>query len=179
MICKACGKENPLRADYCHACGHPFSKEEQQEAYDATVYGKIDKVREAKEWITLDKITSHPVFRVLVIAGIILLGWFSHSNQGSVMKLLESDEYTIAYNETLKEYYLYSDLDSVHVQLYLPGKPKGIRITELNADGSEGTVREYRPDEQPVLLRKTPFYKISGIYEDAQQEILVGVYETE
>ena len=73
MKCRNCGKENLLKAHYCHNCGHPFSDEERQAAYDSTIWGKLDKLKKMKEFITLEAITSHPVFRALFLALLIII----------------------------------------------------------------------------------------------------------
>lgn len=179
MICAKCGKDNLIKADYCCHCGHAFTAEEKKKAYDQTIYGKLDRLDEAKGWITLGKITGNFFFRLLVLAGIAWIGFFSHSNQGSEMKLLESDEYVIDFNTQRKEYYLYTDLDQIHLKLYLPGKPEGIRVSELDEAGNEIRTEEFDTDTEPVLVKETEFYRISGLYEgDSELQILTCVYDT-
>ena len=118
--------------------------------------------------------------RLLVLAGIALLGFMSHSNQGTEMRLLESDEYVIDWNTQLREYYLYTDLDQVHLKLYLPGKPEGIRVAELDEAGNELFSEEYGTEEEPVLAKETVMYRISGLYEDGKEtQLPVFVYDTD
>ena len=179
MICKNCGKENLIKADYCACCGHPFTKEEQAEAYGKTIYGKMDRFAEMKSWLTLKKITGNFFVRLLILLCIAAAGFLSHTNQGSEMKLLESDEYVIDWNKRSGEYYLYSDLDEIHLKLYLPGQPEGISVTALDEEGNEMHTETYGIDAEPLLLKDTSFYRISGIYENGETQILAGLYDTE
>lgn len=179
MICSKCGKDNLIRANYCAGCGHPFTEAEKKQAYNQTIYGKIDRLKELKGWVTLSKFTGNFFVRLLVLAGIAWIGFFSHSNQGTEMKLLESSEYVIDWNTAKQEYYLYTNLDQVHLRLYLPGKPEGIRVTELDEDGKEVRSEEYDVNTEPVLVKETPFYRISGLYEDEKElQIQACVYDS-
>ena len=92
MKCTKCGQENLLKAQFCSSCGYRFSDEERQAAYDATVWGKLDKISEAKDWITLNKITGNKFFRIAVLVLIILWGIMSGGNRGDKMMILESDD---------------------------------------------------------------------------------------
>lgn len=180
MKCKQCGHENLIKAKYCSSCGHAFTEEERQKTYNATIYGKINLMKKAKSWITLSAITSHPVFRILVLAGIIFFGFFSVTNQGTKMKLLQSDEYEIVYNKTRNEYYLFTDLDSVHLQIYLPGEPEGIRVDVLADNGTAADTKEYEVTEAPVLEKKLSYYLISGLYENGkEQQMRIGVFDAD
>lgn len=179
MICPACGKDNLIKADYCASCGHAFTEQEKAEAYSRTIYGKLDRFEEARSWLTLKKITGNLVFRIAVLACIALAGILSHTNQGTEMKLLESEEYVIDWNKERNEYYLYSDLDEVHLKLYLPGQPEAVGVTELDEEGKELHTEVYSVEDLPVLRKDTAFYRISGIYGNGETQILAGVYDTE
>lgn len=120
MKCKNCGKENLIKAHYCYGCGHPFTEKERQSAYDSTLWGKLDKLKKAKQIVTLEAVTSHPVFRVLFLALLIIIGVLTGTNKGSVMRPLESDAYAVAYDRKQNEYYLFSEEEEVAVPLYLP-----------------------------------------------------------
>ena len=177
MKCKNCGKENLIQAHYCVSCGHPFGEEERQAAYNDTIWGKLDQLKEAKEIVTLEAITSHPVFRVMFLALLIIIGILTNTNKGSVMRPLESEEYTVGYNQKLEEYYLFTEKDSVAVPLYLPGKPEKVRIS---ADKEEENVftREYALNESPVLTKDpSVVYTVYGVYEGKEEKITVLLYD--
>lgn len=179
MKCTACGHENLIKADYCAQCGQKFTEEEKQKAYNATFFGKLDKAENAWKMLNLSAITSNPVFRVLVLAGIIFFGFFSGTNRGSHMELLENDQCTIAYNTKLDEYYLFTDRESVSLPLYLPGKPEGVRVETLDSEGNAVHTEEYEPDEIPVLSKETPHYRVSGIYENGGESMILRLYDAD
>ncbi len=177
MKCKNCGKENLIKAQYCHNCGHPFTREERQSVYDSTVWSKLDKLKKAKEFITLETFTSHPVFRILFLALLILIGVLTNTNKGTVMRPLESDEYTVGYNQELEEYYLFTEKDSVAVPLYLPGKPEKVRISADKEDNHVFT-REYNLSESPVLTKDSSVvYTVYGVYEGKEEKITVLLFD--
>ncbi|MCR5372537.1 MAG: zinc ribbon domain-containing protein [Solobacterium sp.] len=179
MICSKCGTNNLIKADYCSSCGHAFTEQEKAGAYRETIYGKLDRLEEAQSWLTLKKITGNLFFRIAVLALIALAGILSHTNQGTKMKLLESEEYAIDWNRERNEYYLYSDLDEIRLKLYLPGTPEVLSVTALDDEGNEMHTETYSVGEEPVLLKDTPFYRITGVYENVEAQILAGVYDTE
>ena len=177
MKCNNCGKENLLKAKYCSSCGFAFSDEERQAAYDSTVWGKLDKLKEAKGYLTFEAITSHPVFRVLFLAALIFVGIVTGTNKGSVMRPLESAEYTVGYNQERDEYYLFTEKDSVNVAVYLPGKPEGIKVT-AEKDNEVIYTKEYAVNETPVLEKDPSVtYSVYGIYPDKEKEITILLYD--
>ena len=50
MKCMKCGYENPTTAEYCHMCGTAFTEQQRQEAYDRTIFGKLDRLENLKGW---------------------------------------------------------------------------------------------------------------------------------
>ena len=139
---------------------------------------KLDRFDEVKSWVTLKKITGNFFVRLLVLACIAAIGFLTHTNQGTEMKLLESNEYAIDWNSARNEYYLYSDLDKVHLKLYLPGKPESIGVDVLDAEGNVINSETYSTDAEPVLEKNGSSYRISGIYEEGQTSILASVYDS-
>jgi len=177
MKCKNCGKENLLQAKYCSSCGHAFSEEERQAAYGATVWGKLDKLKEAKSFVTLEAITSHPAFRVLFLAALIFIGIVTGTNKGSEMRPLDSSEYKVGYNRDRDEFYLFTEKDSVNVSVYLPGKPESIKVTAKREDEVIYT-EEYAVTESPVLEKDSSVtYIVSGIYPEKEKEITILLYD--
>ena len=178
MKCRKCEKENLIKAQYCSSCGSEFSDEERQAAYDETIWGKLDKIKEAKEWITLDKITGSKYFKIALLVLIILWGIMSGGNKGDKMLILESDDYTVRYNSNLDEYYVFTGKEEVDLDLYLPGKPQGITVTSSTLDGSRLDQREYEIGDRITLIRSdNVLYHISGEYEKEQKDIDLIVYD--
>ena len=178
MKCTKCGHENLLKAQYCSSCGYRFSDEERQAAYDATVWGKLDKISEAKDWITLNKITGNKFFRIAVLALIILWGIMSGGNRGDRMMILESDDYAVRYNSNQNEYYVFTDKDEVDLNLYIPGTPQGISVSSETLDGSSIDQEEYEIGERITLIKSDGIlYRVTGEYEKNEKELDLIVYD--
>jgi len=176
MKCSKCGKENLIKARFCSDCGNPFTDEERQAAYDRTIYGKLDKLNEAKGWLTLNKITSNPFVRIAVLALIIAIGFISGNNRGDTMAIMESDEYKVYYNSKTRDYFLNTDKDRVSVGIYLPGTPSGISVYTLN-EQAEAIDEEYYDIGEKIILQKADdrVYVIEGDYENGTQQIRLMV----
>lgn len=179
MKCKYCGKENVVQASYCVHCGKAFPEEEKKEAFAKTVWGKLQKLHELRVIADLSVITGNRIFRALFLLGLLLLGFLFSNNQGSQLRLLESPDYRLAYNDTAKEYYLFSDQEEIVLQLYLPGKPEGIRVYSLNEAGEVLQTEELSITEAPVLERESSSYRISGVYSDKEESLQLRIYSSE
>ena len=178
MKCKNCGSENLMCARYCENCGHPFTEEEREEAYGRTFFGKLDGIKKLKSFVTLEFITSNPIFRAAFLVLLVFIGIRTGTNRGSEIRPLESESYTVGYNKETDEYYLFTDLDEVDVSLYLPGKPQGIRVSADREDANIYT-KEYATDEVPVLVRDpSVVYTVYGIYEKGEDSITVLLYDS-
>ena len=179
MKCKECGHENLTKAQYCSSCGYKFTDKERQAAYDATFFGKLDKLEDIKGWVTLSKITGSKYAKIGLILLIILWGIMSKSNMGTEMMILESDDYTVRYNSNLDEYYIFTEKDEVDLNLYLPGKPEGITVTSNDLDGSEFAQKEYAIGERVTLVKSDAvLYNVAGNYEKLEKDLNLIVYDT-
>ena len=67
MICKNCQTKNIKKAQFCRHCGEAFTDEQRQEAYDRTIFGKIEKLEKWKGYVTLDFITGATLIAVASI----------------------------------------------------------------------------------------------------------------
>ena len=179
MKCTECGHENLIKAKYCAKCGHPFTEEQRKAAYNATIFGKLDMMKKAKSYATLSFITGQMWFKVLMLAIVILYGILTHANQGTKMKILESDAYTVDHNTQLNEYYLYTDLDELTVQLYVPGKPSGVEVHTCADDGTEISAKTFALSDPIVLMKQDGVqYRIDAVYDNDSRELTVLVYDS-
>ena len=178
MKCKHCGQENVVQASYCIHCGRAFSEEEKKEAFGKTIWGRLQKLHELRVIADLSVITGNRIFRALFLLGLLFIGFLFSHNQGSQLRLLESPDYRLAYNETTKEYYLFSDQEEILLQLYLPGKPEGIRVSSLNEEGEVLETKELSTSETPVLERESSSYRISGIYAEKEQSLELRIFDS-
>ena len=178
MTCRECGHENLIKARYCSSCGTMFTEEERKAAWDATFWGKLDRLKEAKQWITLEKVTGNWIFRILVLAAIVVFGLIAGGSKGSSMMILESDDYAVRYNAELGEYYVFTEKDEVDLNLYLPGKPEGVKVTSVTLDSDELSEREYAVGDTITLERSAEvMYRIVGEYGEEEKDIDLIVYD--
>lgn len=177
MRCQNCQQENIRQAQYCAACGTAFSDEQREAAYADTVYGKIEKLESIKSWLTLEAITSHPVFRVLLIVAILAVGLLLGRPHGNRMTILESDAYTVSQHRESGDYYLLTDKAEVGVSLYLPKKAE--TLTLKKTDGEQVLSETTFTAEEGVALQAddTACYRIEANYGGKTESITVYVPE--
>ncbi len=172
MQCAHCEQFNLLKAKYCKSCGKPFTDEQREEAYNQTIYGKLDKLEEMKGWIDFSNITSHPLVRiaVIVILGVMVL--FNLSRNGNHIAIRNSEEYTLAYQEETNEYYVLTDLDVVHLNVYLP---RDIQTISVGTYVDETCVDYQTFENNEIVLSKNDnsYYVLTGEKENGNTENLL------
>ncbi len=57
--------------------------------------------------------------------------------------------------------------------------PEALSVTALDDAGNEMHTETYSVDDEPALLKDTPFYRITGVYVNGEAQIFAGVYGTE
>ena len=173
MICKNCQTKNITKAQYCRHCGTAFTDEQRQEAYDRTIFGKIDKLEKWKGYITLDFITGHPIFKTVVLVAILVWGLLLGRTNGNRMLVMESDAYQVQQHVVSGEYYVLTEQDGVSVSLYLPRQARSIL---LQAVVGYDVVEEqsFSPEEWPFLKSgAADFYYITADYGTRTERIKV------
>ncbi len=172
MICKQCQHKNILSAQYCELCGAPFTEEQRQAAYDATVYGKINKLEKLKSTVMLEKITSHPIFRIAVLAVILVVGLLLGRPHGNEMTVLAGDGYSVSQHTETGDLYLLTAQDEVGVELYLPKRAKTLTLT--SPDGETKDVDTRKGITLPVAEEA---YTFTADYGSGEETLTVFVWE--
>ncbi len=152
LLCPECGGENLLEAKYCFSCGRQFTEKEQQAAYNHTIYGKIEKVGTIKSIADGSIITGNIWFRIAVLVIIAAVGVWGLYKNGSNFRIAESDSYEVQYNTEEKEYYLFTDQDSINVSLYVPKNTEQLELTAVNAVTDEVLETKTYSIEQAIAL---------------------------
>ena len=139
MKCHKCKTTNIVKANYCNKCGEKFTDKEREDAYNKTIYGKLEKIEKIKDIATLDIITGNIVFKIIslvIVLGVGLYFWFT---MGMNTKILNSADYKIFYNKSNDQYYLLVDdsYDSVDVSMYRPNRVKKMMIYHYNIDNKK------------------------------------------
>lgn len=171
MVCTVCGnRDNRLKANYCKKCGKAFSDAERKEAYEETIYGKIDKFLDTKGWLTFSKITGNIFVRIIVL---LILGFLLLLNiqaNGSKLSIRNSNEYSLAYNKETDEYYVLTDQESIQLSVYLPKKTDSCVIRSYENGVLLDTLQV--TENQPVTVQSTEdgYFVLKAVYENGSQE---------
>lgn len=168
MKCSQCGYDNPTTAHYCHMCGQMFSVQQRQEAYDQTIFGRLDKLEEMKGWIDLSNITGNIFFRLVVIAVVAMMAFYNVTRNGTHLSIAESSQYTLTRNGN--EFYVTTDQDTVDLITYLPKEAEMITVQKIE-NGIPQQVSQHSMDEQ-IRVEKTDtgYYTIRADYTDDNSE---------
>ena len=164
MICENCQKKNIIKARFCRHCGRTFTEEQRQKAYDRTIFGKIEKLEKWKSYITLEAITSHPIFKTLVLVAILVWGIFLGRSNGNQMLILENDAYQVQQHAATGEYYILTQAERVSVDLYLPQKAEAVTLQAV-VDGQVVRAQTFTPETPPQLEKGgAEYYYITADY---------------
>lgn len=162
MICPNCSRDNISSANFCRYCGHSFSEDDRQAAYESSVYGKLDKAKKAKDIVTLSVITDSLWFRILTIALILALGIWLRTSGVHGFRLESSDDYEIQYLEETDTYYLIAEEDTVPLRLIVPYGTKSLKVKELDEEEDVVSSDSFDLDEGVTLaVSGENHYKLS------------------
>lgn len=175
MICKSCEHKNITKAMYCENCAAPFSEEERKKAYDKTLYGKISKIEDLKGYITLEKFTSHPIFRIAVLVIILVFGLLFGRPNGKYMTIMKSDDYTVSQNTENGEYYILTEKTEIGVGLYLPKKAEGLKLQKTDGETLEYETSISDGEEIVLEAEDKSYYLIEANYGSSSETIKVYV----
>lgn len=180
MKCSKCKKNNIIKAQYCKFCGKKFSEEEQKTAYQKTIFYKLEYAKDLYDKLTLSNITSHWLFRTIVLLVILSFGLYKVFINGNVMNIKESDLYQLIYNNKDKEYYLIvaDNTQNVAVNLYIPNKTEKIITNHYDQNGDLIKKKSYDVfDDLLVDVCDDDYYIIKAVYSNHKStEIKMIVY---
>ncbi len=151
MKCTKCGKENSYRCKCCVGCGTPFSEEEREEGYSKTFWGKVEKLQDLYDILTLSKFLDSRLVRILTLVVIVGFGVFNLLRGGSHLRVEESENYSVEYNQELNASYLLTELDKLPVSLYLPHETEKIVVRSLDEQNQQLEERVYSPEDSILL----------------------------
>lgn len=173
MRCSKCNFNNRIKAIYCKECGYKFSKAEKDVAYNKTFIGRYKQYKKWYDRFSLNFIFDSIIFKVLSILIILAVGIYYLYTNGINIKLLNSDNYDIIYNEKINEYYLIVDaaLEEVPINLYIPNRTKEIVIYHLDLDGNNINKFSYNQKDDLILeTYNNDYYSIQVTYSNNSTE---------
>ncbi len=174
-----CSTENNYNANYCKACGAAFSQKQKEEALKKTWIGKLNQIEDFIKWINLDKITGHPITKgavLLVLLGTCVFNLFFKSDEFIIQ---ETHEYQVQYNIEENEYYLFTNLSQINLQLKIKENAETITIQTYR----ENTFIEENTysfnDSISLVNEENTAYFINISYPDDSDQFSVVLYKTE
>ncbi len=175
MKCSKCGSENIIKASYCSNCANEFSEKERQDAYNKTIYGKISKLEKAKEILTLDVITSNPIFRVAVLIIILVVGIIVGRPHGNKLTILKDNSYSVSQNTENNDYYVLTEKDEINLGLYLPKKQNSLNL--IKYQDNEVVEKTEILDGNAITVESSSeyFYIVEAVYEKSSEAIRIYV----
>jgi hypothetical protein len=173
MKCHKCKSENILRAKYCQKCGKEFTEDERKEAYNKTIFGKIEFVEKIKSIVTLNIITGSIFFKIASLMVVLGIGLYFLFTFGINTKILGSKDYQTFFNKKSSEYYIVVDdsKDSVELNLYRPNRTKEMIIYKYDLEEKEKDKKSVSRDDEIILdISEDDYYIIESIYSNKKQD---------
>lgn len=129
MHCPKCLNHVPYGAKYCQSCGESIPEETRKAAYNKTFWGKLQRIEDWYNTITLKKFTGSLFFKIAILLLILAIGIINVIQKGMQTKILDSEIYTVQYNTQKEEYYILTDAEEVVLQLYVPKRIDTLILT--------------------------------------------------
>ena len=157
MKCEKCSASLKYGAKYCTLCGEKISSEALQSEYKHTLWGKLQTAEDWYSKLSFKKFTGHILVKIVVLVAILAYGGYQLWLGGSDIKILAGDEYRVAYNETLDEFYIQTE--------------KNETITGYAADDGvleERTLKstEYKKEDAFKIVKNEFSYTVISIGKD-------------
>lgn len=118
MKCTKCQTKNSYKSNYCYKCGKEFTKEEQEAASNSGLTGILKSLKKVKDILTSDGLKGSKLYKIGSIVIIFLIGLTGIIENGTHLKIEESQAYTYKYNKDSNEYYLFTDEYEAKLNLY-------------------------------------------------------------
>lgn len=136
MKCEKCGTPLNYGAKYCFNCGEKVSREMLEEEYNHTLWGKFQSAEDWYSKLSYKKYTGHILVKIIVLVAILAYGGYQLWQNGSELKILASDSYSVAYNQSADEYYIQTAEHETNLNLYIPPFTDQVRLMGYDADGN-------------------------------------------
>ena len=179
MKCPKCSTKNIVKASYCKECKYEFTEEEQEKAYKKTFFGRLEGLETWYNHLTLSTITDHIAYKILMLLIVLGLGLYYYFTRGIDTNILESESYTVYYNNKDKEYYLVTedDIEEIVLNLYLPNRVMELDIEYYGLD-NKLIDKEVFEEGKDIKLKayKSDYYMLVSKYEIETEKLKVFVY---
>lgn len=181
MKCAMCDSDLHYGDQYCNICGEKVPKDTYDADYAKTVWGRIDKMQNKVEKLTLKKFLDNWITKTVILLVILAVGFIDAYTDFTNIKFLNSESYVIEYNKKADEYYIRTDLEEVDLNLYIPKHAEKIAITEYKDDSSKMWYmlpEEYEKKAARVKKNEFDYMTISSVAKEKIKDT-VKLYVTE
>lgn len=181
MICPDCKTNNNPKANYCCNCKREFSEEEQEKAYNKTIFHIFDIIEEWYYRINLEFITEHIAFKIFTLLVVLGIGIYFLLTKGVHTAIINDKNYDTYYNTDKNAYYIVVDnnIESTNIGLYIPNRVKEIKLKEYNSN--DKIINETKISKKKGFKLKPStddYYMITSTYKNNKTEnIKLYVYQ--
>ena len=116
------------------------------------------------------KVFNNRIFRVALLILLIIGGIYINTNKEQYA-IIPGEEYRVEYNQSLNEYYLYTDDDYINLKLYLTNDVSTVVVNTYSYDDIAISNATYGVNDRIILNRD-----IDGYYEIIENDISFNVY---
>jgi len=146
MKCSKCNKENIYKAKFCMYCGNEFSSKEREMAYDNSLVGKLNDIKDKLSLVSNSKFSDNIFYKIILLLVAVLPGIILYNINGNKLRIEESSTYSVSYNESSNEYYVTTNLDVASIDFYIPRSIETLNIEKLDSNGNSIDTYSYNED---------------------------------
>ena len=181
MKCPKCNKKNITKASYCISCKYEFTEEEQEKAYNKTLFGRLDSIETWYNHLTLATVTDHILFKLFLLLLVFLTGLWYYFNRGIDTAILESKYYEIYHNNKNDDYYLIIDDETKDIKLnvYKPNRVKSLKLIHYSNDDKEIENFDYDEESSEKISLKAynnDYYVLKSTYDKKTDNLKIFIY---
>lgn len=185
MKCPQCKKKNLNQANYCQKCGRKFTDSEKEAVKENFFVAVMERIQLAKDLVTFDFITGHPIFKILSVLIVLAVGIYMVATKGYQLRVLDSNIYQVEYNQKLKTYYVLlpnqskkKSVKEVDVLLYVPNRIKKLDLAYYDEEGKLLQQSQRKKKERYTLTVNTEEnnYYILSNHQDKKEKVKIYVY---
>ena len=177
MKCSKCKKSfKATQSIYCSTCGHKFTEKEYESNKKYSVASIISRIINTIDFVQNGNLGNKFIVRLILLLLTLGSGIYLYYINGSKIKILKSNDYEIEYYKEKNEYYLYTNDDSVTLNLYIPGNKDKIYISWYDENNKEITGNEFFSTDTKIVPNtdKNNYYIISS---DSNNELILHPYK--
>ncbi len=170
MTCEKCGAMLHYGAKYCNVCGEAVPKDAFDIAYSRSVWGKLDKLKNGYDTLSLKKLTGSALFKTVSLLAALLWLFFTMYGNLTGIRLKDTDAYSIAYSKEAEIYYVCPNSEEATLEMFAPIGTDKLVFTakrgEEVADAVEFTPEEYKKEGYTLMVGAQDYLEVEAKRKD-------------